>query len=111
MADTVPTVAQIRLPVRLSTVRVIGGNTHGHRTKVDRLGLPGLDGAKRDRDEDRTPPNSSTRSVSFRPLEWDGRDGLMLFLPFSPLRVRLIEAVEVRAWGMPDGDSIGTVEF
>ena len=49
--------------------------------------------------------------MSFLPLEWDGRDGLMLFLPFSPLRVGLIEVVEARECGVPDGDSIGTVEF
>lgn len=49
--------------------------------------------------------------MSFLPLEWDGRDGLMLFLPFSPLRVDLIEVVEVRECGVPNGDSIGTVEF
>jgi hypothetical protein len=49
--------------------------------------------------------------MSFLPLEWDGRDGRMLFLLSSPLRVGLIEVVEVRACGMPDGDSIGTVEF
>lgn len=35
----------------------------------------------------------------------------MLFLPFSPLQVGLIEVAEVRECGVPDGDSIGTVEF
>jgi len=35
----------------------------------------------------------------------------MLFLPFSRLRVDLIEVVEVRECGVPDGDSIGTLEF
>jgi hypothetical protein len=45
--------SQIRLPVRLSPVRIIGGDAHGHGTEVGRLSVHGLARAGTDREEDR----------------------------------------------------------
>jgi hypothetical protein len=107
---------QIRLPVRLSAVRVICREAKSYRAEIGRLGLPGPTGAEQDGDENSGPyerhPSEHRHSMRELRVIGMGRTRWIHALPpFLPAACSPHEGVEVRAYEMPDVDSMRTVEF